>query len=141
MSMFAAMLKRRIVPVFEQLQPFIIQFIITNPVEDRYESLFVLPVDLIKLNKYRRIFPDHKAIEKIGATVKFFEEAPLGFLYNRWQLKHISDKQHLYAAESFMVFATDMTKHDIHGIQHIATHHTYFINDEQLKLLYHLFLF
>src|SRR5688572_2487057 len=135
MSIFAAIMKRRIVSVFEQLQPFIIQFIITNAVEDRYESLFVLPVDLIKLNKYRRLFPDYKAIEKIGATVKFFEEAPLGILYNRWQLKHISDEQHLYTPEPFMIFATDMTKHDIHRIQHIATHHTYFINDEQLKLL------
>ena len=93
---------------------------------------------LIQFDVNRLLLQDSLTMKEIGTGVILAQQAPFFIRSHRRQLKHITNENDLYATKRLIIAISYVAQDSIDRIEHIGAYHTYFVDNQQFKLLQHL---
>ncbi len=104
-------------------------------VEYAYKYRIGLSVYLLQFDGDEVYFTEYTGGEEIRSGIEAVQNLPFVIFYNRFQLKHIPDKQDLFSAERFAQIAGVDAQDAVYRIYDICTYHRNLVYDDQLDLL------
>src|SRR5690606_557902 len=107
--------------------------IVANGVEEVDKAFLLLPVDVLKLEQYGGMLPQHPGIEEERRRIIGLHDAPLSIFNDGRKLVHIAYKQHLQPPERAGI-APRHAQYGVDGIECIGPQHRHFVYNEQVQL-------
>ena len=105
---------------------------LANVVQQRQKRVVLLPVHLLQLDGHIVNLRQRLRTEEVRRVVIRCQHALVLGGHHRRQLLQVANHQQLYPAKGLIAVA-EPAQHAVDGVQQVAAHHRYLVNDQQVQ--------